>query len=96
MLETAIDQRLVDSGRALTSDDLTSEDKNMPNVLSVFMVLLSVGLPLGTLIYTKTVDVNADKYVVNENEDEVEFETENPVMIHAADAADLAAAQAEA
>ena len=48
---------LVDT--CLTADDLTAEDRNMPDVLSVFMVLFSISLPFGTLVYTKIYDVNA-------------------------------------
>ena len=67
----------------------------MPNVLSVFIVILSVGLPLATLIYTKSVDVNAvaDKGVEDEGAvHDDEFGTENPMMdeYHDVDITDIA------
>ena len=45
-------QELVDA-RILQEDDLTEEDRNMPLVLSWFMLVCSVGIPFGILLYGK-------------------------------------------
>ena len=55
-------QGLVDTGH-LKEGDLTAEDRRLPGVLSVIMVLASVGIPFGILIWN-CFDHAAEKDVV--------------------------------
>ena len=57
-------QGLVDAGH-LKEGDLTAEDRRLPGVLSVIMVLASVGIPFGILIWN-CFDHAAEKDVVDE------------------------------
>ena len=66
----SVDTKVELVGTCVTADDLTAEDRYMPDVLSIFMVLFSVGLPFGTLVYTRVQEANAA--ADNEEKKEVE------------------------
>ena len=57
-------QGLVESGH-LDKKDLTVEDRRLPGVLSVIMVLASVGIPFGIMLWN-CFDHAAEKDVVDE------------------------------
>ena len=48
----ATKQALVDAGQ-LKPEDMTQEERSMPGMLSLLMVGVGAGLPLGVLCYTK-------------------------------------------
>ena len=72
MLRSAVSKEELVRAKVLSEADLTQEERDLPEVLSAFMVLVSVLVPLGILAL--------DKCKKPEAEPEAEDKHDNPIL----------------